>query len=341
VDHSLVEALARGGHAPHEVLFPDGTEVLVLPHGGRVLGLFPSGEDRNVLWTHPRLAADARAFFATSGWHNPGGERTWLAPEIDFFFPRYPDRSEYVPPQPFDAGEFDYQAVGGQVRLTGEFRLPGFRSRRPAAFRLHKHLAAAPNPVPDLGGIRFAGYAVTAELERLPDDPGEVEAGLWSLTQLPHGGEMLVPLRGRAGEPRIFFGAPGPGDVRVTAGALRYRMSSEGEHKIGLRPRGLTGRAGHWLEGGAEAQLVVREFSADPSARYPDGPPADESDTGYAFEACSVAHPVLGRFNELEQLAPALAPDQARCADTARLWAFRGAVPAVRAAAVRLLGLSP
>lgn len=85
----LRETLRRAGKPGRTLEFPDGTRLLLLPHGGRVLGVFAPGSDENFFWTNPLLdsAAGAREFFESSEWHNSGGDRTWLAPEMDLFFP--------------------------------------------------------------------------------------------------------------------------------------------------------------------------------------------------------------------------------------------------------------
>ena len=67
--------------------------MLVLPYGGSVLGLFASGSQENFYWTNSALntTASARKFYAGDQWHNSGGDRTWLAPEADLFFPNFPN----------------------------------------------------------------------------------------------------------------------------------------------------------------------------------------------------------------------------------------------------------
>jgi hypothetical protein len=67
---------------------PDGSRVLILPHGGRILGLFAPRSDENFFWIHTALASveTARSFYASGQWQNSDGHRRWLAPEVDFFF---------------------------------------------------------------------------------------------------------------------------------------------------------------------------------------------------------------------------------------------------------------
>ena len=61
----------------------DGTRILILPYGGRILGVFAPGNDENFLWTNSALDSveSARAYYASDDWQNSGGDRTWLAPD--------------------------------------------------------------------------------------------------------------------------------------------------------------------------------------------------------------------------------------------------------------------
>ena len=54
---------------------------------GRILGLYASGSDENFLWTNPALGTvpAAKDYFNRTSWLNPGGDRTWLGPEMDLF----------------------------------------------------------------------------------------------------------------------------------------------------------------------------------------------------------------------------------------------------------------
>ena len=51
----LREVLDAVGKSAEVVTTPDGTRVMLLPYGGRVLGLFAPDSDENFYWTHPAL----------------------------------------------------------------------------------------------------------------------------------------------------------------------------------------------------------------------------------------------------------------------------------------------
>jgi hypothetical protein len=117
VNHRLIDTLDSIGKPTLPWHGPDGSAVLLLPHGGRVLGLFAAGSQENFYWTHPALesAASAAEFYEGRQWHNSGGDRTWLAPEVDFFFPRYPKTNVYHQPRELDPGN-DPEDLGYAVQ---------------------------------------------------------------------------------------------------------------------------------------------------------------------------------------------------------------------------------
>ena len=61
----------------------EGITLVITQHGGRIFAFDESGE--SLFWINP-LLADATAFgdfLAAGGW-NLGGERIWIAPEIQY-----------------------------------------------------------------------------------------------------------------------------------------------------------------------------------------------------------------------------------------------------------------
>jgi len=105
---SLINILNSVGKVTELYESHDGSRVLMLPHGGRILGLFAPHHEDNFYWTHPALASveTARAFYESGEWQNSGGDRTWLAPEADIFFPNFPALDKYWQPRQLDPGNW-------------------------------------------------------------------------------------------------------------------------------------------------------------------------------------------------------------------------------------------
>lgn len=326
----LLEVLEAAGKPAQVVTNPDGTEVVLLPYGGRVLGLFARGSEENFYWTHRALRAveTAKAFYSGSDWHNSGGDRTWLAPEVDVFLPEFPSREKYFQPRELDPGSYRVFGDGAELRLVNRLTLTLSRCRKQVELEISKSFAPAPHPLRyERDGmpadVEYAGYTQHTSLAIVGGDRTS-PIGLWNLVQMPHGGDLLVPTFSRANPKRIF------GDIRaedlvVSDRLVRYRMRQAGEHKIALRAVAVTGRVGYLFEQGGRWALIIRNFVVNPSGEYVDVPWDDPSDLGYATQACNV-NSRLGQFSELEYHSPAIggSTGRTRCEDSAQVWAFRG-----------------
>jgi hypothetical protein len=345
--HRLLETLEQAGRQPSQYCNPDGSTVVILPHGGRLLGLFPPESDENFYWTHPALesAESASRFYAGPQWHNSGGERTWLAPEVDFFFPDFPKLDRYWQPRQLDPGRWELSFEQGRPRLVNRLACTLARSKAEVDLEICKSIAPAPEPLRNLGDrpAAYAGYTQTTSLKVLAvRGEAPVRVGLWNLIQMPHGGELLVPTYRRT-EPRVVFGPVPAEELRVSDRLFCWRMSARGERKISLRAVGVAGRIGYcrpWGDG--RWDLVVRNVAVNPSGRYVDAPWDDLDDEGYAVQACSIDSD-LGRFNELEYHVPAVesAGAPAECEDISQVWAYRGTAEEIEAVVHGLLTPDP
>jgi hypothetical protein len=347
---SLIDNLKQAGKVPVPLAFPDGSRLLALPESGRMLGLFMPGTEENVLWTNPALATaeSATAYFTRSGWPNPGGDRTWLAPEIELFIGDLArPRETYAVPTALDPGCWRYEAAAHCLRLRNESAVHLQRSGREARFSMSKEYRPAANPLRDLKlALSYAGYEQTTVLELEADrDGGTAPArlGVWNLLQLPKPGRMIVPTYRRT-VPRTVFGHVPPGDLTLGDHALVWRMADAGGNaKISVKAATLTGRAGYLYRSrshDAAWNLVVRSFAVNPSGDYIDALWADPTDAGYVFQACAV-NEGDETFNELEHHAPAVASAEGRnrSSDQSQLWAFRGGPRGIAEAAHILLGI--
>lgn len=339
IDH-LVALLTDAGQATDVLTAPDGMRLVVLPYGGRVLGLYTPGSDVNAFWTAPALDSPdtARACYAADGWPNSGGARTWLAPEIEFFFPDYPNPTPYIVPPTVDPGAYTVSRDGGRLRLITQGRLHGHRTGEAVAFALSKSLGFTTNPLPAIAGVRYAGYYLHTTLTL---DAAPMPVGLWQLLQLPHQGAMLIPTR-QATTPMPYFGALPAGCLTCSERMIRYRMDADGVYKIGVKAAVSTGRVGYRYRLEDEAALVVCDFTLDPAGTYVDSPWHMTDDLGYAVQACNVSDGALGRFSELEYHVPAIGGATGRecCDDISRVWAYRGPDALVDQIATQLLDIS-
>jgi Family of unknown function (DUF6786) len=348
-ENELVNVLSDVGKAPVQQVHPDGSRLVLLPYGARVLGLFAPGSDENFLWVHPALAstASAEAFFRSGDWHNTGGDRTWLAPEVDVFFPQYPDTAVWKVPRELDPGAYQVIEESPTIKLAAKVAVTLSRSQEKVRARITKHWSPAPNPLryepiwTALGDITYAGYTQETCLEMLPGSDGAASIALWNLVCVPNGGEVLIPTHTRA-EPEIYWGTIKATDLKVTNHLVRFRTGGAGIQKIGVRACASTGRLGYLHESDDAWTLIVRNFRVNPSGEYIDVPGQRSTAPdamGFSTQACNVQ---TGDWDycELEHHFPAVsfALGQTLSVDTSQIWAFRGPQDAVETVARSLLG---
>jgi len=327
----------------------DGTRLLILPYGGRILGAFAPGNDENFLWTNAALNSveSAQAYYASDDWQNSGGDRTWLAPELDFFFPAFPniDIAGYWQPRALDPGNYEVARMGDRIKLTNRLSIQGFQSKKKVDLEITKSVSTALNPLRhdaaiETGAVEYAGHTLLTSLRILGPNPNDAPlVGLWSLTQMPHRGELFIPTYFKS-EPRIYFGladAP-PDELMVSDHLIRFKMRAAGEHKIGVRALATTGRVGYRYSTGSKEALIVRNFYVNPSGEYADVPWTEPGDKGYSTQACSV-NSKWGVFSELEYHVPAIGGETGLgfIEERSQLWAFRGAAQDIAKIAQALL----
>jgi hypothetical protein len=335
----LFGTLRAVGKSPELHQTEDGTRLLILPYGGRILGVFAPGSEENFLWTNAALNGvdSARAYYASDDWQNSGGDRTWLAPEVEFFLPKFPnvDIAGYWQPRSLDPGNYELTKSEQGVKLTNSLTIDAFRSRKRVSLKITKSVAAARNPLRydtkiQTGAVEYAGHTLLTSLEILDANANANDApmvGLWSLTQMPHQGELFIPTYSRT-NPRIYFGLveTPPGELSTSDRLVRFKMRAAGEHKIGVYAATTAGRIGYLHPAGNKYALIVRNFFVNPSGEYADVPWTELDDRGYSAQACSV-NSRWGMFSEMEYHSPAIGGGTRlnRIEDRSQLWAFRGA----------------
>jgi hypothetical protein len=333
---------------PSELLtMPDGTRLLLLPYGARALGLYAPGDEASFYWTNPQLDEinSARALFDGKGWHNTGGDRTWIAPEIDTF---YPDAAanQYWQPRQLDMSDYAVARSNGAIGLSREMTLHLARANRDAKLRLTKWFGPAAHPLRKeremaqlMETVAYAGYTQRVTLESLDGIPQCPAVGIWNLMQLPPNGEMIVPLYSHA-VPQKCFGDVPADRVSIDDRLLRVRVDFAGSHKIAIKAASLCGRTGYVYRQGERWSLAIRNFFVDLSGEYVDVQRHDPEDRGYAFQMCRVDEVDFGSFCEMEYHAPGLGalPEPHRSQDISQVWAFRGTREAIETIAGKLLG---
>jgi hypothetical protein len=329
---TLVDSLRSKGHTPIVL----AEKIVVLPFGGRILGVFPDGR-HNLFWVNPEYSGESPsgagdALSGTSdltieGWCNCGGDRTWICPEVEAnvgdpadFGGTY-EVPEAVDPARYEVVSSDAMAAVLRTPMELEFR----RSKHRAKLEVTKRIAAltAAPSIAD-GGLDFCGYELETTLAA-ESDLGPARPGIWNLIQAVGGGEIIVPVKEGA-SPRAFIGDP---VYAIYGGLLRCKAATKASFKFCIKASQSTGRVCYLQADAEPATLIVRTFEVGNEADYTDVPPDDLADGGYAQEIY-VDDGGFGGFAELEYVCPSLAQSgPRRSVDRSTVWAFSGKKDAI------------
>lgn len=313
-------------------------KTIVLPFGGRVIGLCPQ-PDINVLWTHPSLGAatSARELLA-SGWVNLGGDRTWISPEHELFVSdaSRPDETYRVPLE-LDPGCYSVVSQSATaVVLKTSVAVNFYRSGCQGRFSITKKVTELEAPgfsIPE--GVYAAGYELACTLVADGSLPTALRPALWNLLQVPSGGEIVVPVQGAA-TPITYFGKQQwqKSGARLTASVPAasepYKFGVLADHSKGLMV---------FLRLNAPQPFVIlRRFSVAAPELYFDAPFNDPQQRG-VVQQIYVDNGALGGFGEIEYHTPAMAPDLcSEVRDVCTTWAFAGPAQALSELVERVIG---
>jgi hypothetical protein len=269
-------------------------KIHILPERGRVLGLEING--------HPALWSPKES---SAAW-NLGGERLWLGPESEWFWKKTDkvDFANYQVPPPLDPDNWTVTATGdgwchAELSLTltnaaGEDRSIDLILRRQFSLLADRSKEAG-NP--------SIGIQTTTTVEILGGTPG-VAVDLWSILQVPLGGEMQVSLLA-APTVRDYFSPCPPEEISTKNGLLFLKIRGTNIFKIGLPPSQVAGRIRYARPVKGGQVVIARSFPVHPGLHYCDAPLNDLKSQGDAAQFfCDDGS--FGGFGEMEHRSPAI-----------------------------------
>ena len=297
--------------------------VLVLPHGGRVMGLSVDG-DMNTHWVNPALGsvASAAELLSDPGWANLGGDRTWISPELETHIAdpaRFADTYEVpkaVDPAEYRITEQDDRSISLSTDMQLEFKQSGVT----VDLKLSKSVSLLDEPPLELPeGVDWAGYAMHTRLES-DALPANVFPAAWHILQVPGGGRIILPVHPGA-QPRAFIGDP---VYRDEGDAITCDVDTAQSFKFSLHARDCTGLLIYLQLDADQPYMLIRKLSVLDEDLYTDVPCDDLSDTGYV-EQVYVDDGGFGGFGELEYHTTALGKHAAKAVSDANMvWALTG-----------------
>lgn len=327
----------------------EGVTIVISQRGGRIFGPFLTVDSGSIFWTNSAFA-EAGAFkaFLRSGSWNLGGDRIWIAPEIQY---HVPDRNDFWGsvfwPEQVDPGNYALeQSEPGEWRLAQEMTLQAYNlASGQKELHLERHIRKVDDPLRNLSdyqvltdGVLFAGYEQVVTLSECRRD--DIVSEAWSLTQLNPGGNLVIPC-----SPRVEYTdyyEPVDGDLQAFHSThVRLKITGNRQYKVGYKAAHVFGRlAYHNHIDDGRAYLLVRNFFNNPSAPYTEEPDHTPGCRGHSIHVYN-DDGNAGGFGELECNAQTIGGDTGRSSSTDQLvlWLYVGNTGQIKEIGLHLLGI--
>lgn len=346
---ALAARLAGNGLRYGVLELHGGASALVLERGGRVLGPFLDAQAGPLFWLSPAVS-DAAAFarFLAAGEWNAGGDRIWIAPEIQY---SVADRRDFwgtiaLPPQ-MDPGTWTLdQPEAGVWRLRQSLTLAAHNlATGEKTLTVDRLLRAVPDPLAAtrdhgalLDGVAYAGYEQEVTLCEAQRDA--ILSQTWNVVQLPPGGRVLVPTAPDA-EVTDYMEPVDKEHLARGPRWLSFRITGQSRYKAGVRAAHHFGRLAYLHPGeNGRAWLAVRSFFNNPSRPYAEEPPDRPGARGDSIHVYNDGG-AFGGFGEMECHGQTIggATGVSASTDTLSLWVYAGPPERIAAVARALLGV--
>ncbi len=347
----VVERLSEHNIPHATVKLQNNVTIVISQYGGRILGPFLSEEGESIFWINRAFARrDLFDNLVESSEWNIGGERIWIAPEIQYIIRERGESvgtSEEVIQDQMDPGchQLD-QPLTGQWRLRQDLTLDAYNlAHGQKELHLERIFRQACNPLASLSiyhdvmdGIIYAGYEQVVTLTEVRSD--DITSAAWNLIQLNPGGTILMP----AAPDIEYIDYYEPIDQAFQAIHPNYvsaKITGDRMYKVGYRAPHLFGRLAYLNHLTDDLDcLLVRAFFNNPSALYLDEPghkPGQNGASVYIYNDDGE----LGGFGELECQAQTIGglTGESSSTDKMLLWLYVGQNDKLKDVARHLLGI--
>lgn len=324
----------------------DGWQVIITEHGGHVFGPFSDTCPEGIFWLPDDIKdpAQYKKRIDDKLW-NIGGDRVWIAPEIQF---NIRDRSHFretlKTPTTIDPGTYTMTRDGDAVHLKMSLDLESFNTVVGSLHAdFHRMIHRAENPLRFLPFYRELmeglSYCGIEEVIDLAETSGQdIFAESWDLLQIRPKGTLFIPMyRPLRGTDHY---EPAGDHEALAENGITLRITGDSRYKIAYRSALLTGRFGYLADSDTdESVLIIICYPNNPSAMYSEEPPLIEGDTGYSIHVYN-DDGNSGGFAEMEcnMLTIGNPTGIHRSVDRLTKWIFTGKKEQLKAVAETLLG---
>lgn len=275
---------------PFEILTLSGDwKIIVSSHGGHIYGPFSAGCPEGIFWMSEGMSEPeaSRNMIESKSW-NTGGDRVWIAPEIQFNIrERARFRETLKTPVAIDPGGFRLARQEDIISLSQEIGLSSHNTVNGMIdIRFRQQILKASNPLRKadtytklMEGMEYCGFEQIIDLD-CSGDPGIFAEG-WDLLQIKPEGRLYIPMY-QVSRGTDHYEAVGDMEVIGNNGVF-LNITGKQRYKIAYKSVHVTGRIGYLSDSDDEdSYLIIKNFPNNPSCMYSEEPPLQPGNRGYS-----------------------------------------------------------
>ena len=345
--HTIKKRLDENGLVYTSLNIGEGINVIITRYGGRIFGPFVDKES-SVLWVNRDfISKDAFKSLYQSGHWNIGGDRMWLAPEIQF---SVQDRTRFWEtlntPAAMDPGMYQLHAKNDRCVLQQDMVLSTYNiNSKLAHVSITREIMPVLNPLrnlkqnsTDLCQLRFAGFEQKVTLSTKDD----IYAEAWNLTQVNPGGKMFIASSSNV-EYVDYYEQINEDYQRICLNHIELSITGDRRYKVGYNSANIFGRIAYLNEYDSSMYyLIVKNFFNNPSSIYAEEPPEKPGHNGYSVHVYN-DNGDSGGFGEMECNLQTIGKDTGLNASTDQIitWYYFGEKKQIEMALCALMGIKP
>jgi hypothetical protein len=329
----------------------DGMKIILSQSGGRILGPFDGDDGESILWMNEAFKKKNkfREFLSSDQW-NLGGDRVWIAPELQF---NVRDRQDffgsYIVPRQVDPGNYTIKKVSDQKCVLAQdmtLDVYGGDKKRTKELSVERIVNSSEDPLRELDDhkellkdVRYCGYEHRIKLREKSSDGTYSEA--WDLAQVNPGGALYIPT---FSTPRYsdYYQPLGDEYQEMHSGYAKLKIDGVRQFKVGFKAIQVQGRLGYHksCEDGRD-YLLIWQFFSNPSATYTKEPADKPGCKGHSLHIYNDDN-TFGGFAEVECSGQALGGNtgMSESDDQMLTWLYIGAPDRIATIARSTLGLN-
>lgn len=263
------------------------------PLHGRVLQA--EVNDIKAFWNNPNYSGD---------W-NVGGDRIWVAPEVDFNWTTLEevDFQKYIIQESMDPGSWEIEKEGDNYcRIQQNVTMKHLNHDSVSKLQLSRQVTGLEGFDKSYFESALA-YRTDNELT-LFEQSADRKIGMWYLLQVPAGGKMYIA--GRGGITFRDYFTPIPSELWENQNNIMcFDITGKNQYKLGISAGHLVGRQAYVRQVEGKFLVIYRQFFPQALADYCDVPMDDLAGPGDAVQIyCDDGS--FGGFGEMEYHSPCI-----------------------------------